>query len=51
MITKHQQFDLFGKKTFEKAEAKPPFRFVYQMPNEACFFYVVQGCSGLRMKF
>lgn len=47
MITKHQQFDLFGKKTFEKAEAKPPFRFAYQMPNEACFFYLVQGCSNI----
>lgn len=47
MITKHQQFDLFGKKTFEKAEAKPPFRFVYQMPNEACFFYIVQGSSNV----
>lgn len=47
MITKHQQFDLFGKKTFEKAEAKPPFRAVYQMPNEACFFYIVQGCSNI----
>lgn len=47
MITKHQQFDLFGKKTFEKAEAKPPFRSIYQMPNEACFFYIVQGCSTI----
>jgi len=47
MITKHQQFDLFGKKTFEKAEAKPPFRFTYQMPNEACFFYIVQGASSV----
>lgn len=47
MITKHQQFDLFGKKTFEKAEAKPPFRFIYQMPNEACFFYIVQGVSSV----
>lgn len=47
MITKHQQFDLFGKKTFEKAEAKSPFRSIYQMPNEACFFYIVQGCSKI----
>ena len=47
MITKHQQFDLFGKKTFEKAVAKPPYRFIYQMPNEACFFYIVQGCSSI----
>lgn len=47
MITKHQQFDLFGKKTFEKAEAKPPFKFVYQMPNEACFFYIIQGGSAI----
>lgn len=47
MITKYQQFDLFGKKTFEKAEAKPPYRFIYQMPNEACFFYIVQGGSSV----
>ena len=43
MIKGHQQFDLFNKKVFEKAVIEPPFRIMADMPNEACFYYVVQG--------
>lgn len=45
MIKSYQQFDLFGKKTFEKAVIEPPFRFSAEMSNEACFYYVVNGCT------
>lgn len=47
MVKEHQQIELFGKKIFEKAVVSPPFRFFYGMPNEACFFYLVQGNSKL----
>nr|WP_298928701.1 AraC family transcriptional regulator [uncultured Allomuricauda sp.] len=47
MIKEHQQIELFGRKIFEKAIVSPPFRFFYGMPNEACFFYLVQGNSKL----
>ncbi len=47
MITSHQHFDLYGKKVFEKATANPPFRFVYQMPDEACFYYLYKGKSRI----
>lgn len=45
MIQAHQQLSLYGKKTFEKAILKPPFRLLAQMPNEACFYYVVRGSA------
>ena len=43
MIKAYQQFDLWGKKIFEKAIIEPPFRIAARMPNEACFYYVVRG--------
>ena len=47
MVKEHKQIELFGKKIFEKAVVAPPFRFFYGMPNEACFFYLEQGCAKL----
>ncbi len=47
MIQQHLQFELQGKKTFEKAIVKPPFRFATELPDEACFYYTVQGCVGI----
>lgn len=49
MIKAYQQFDLFGKRTFEKAIIEPPFRLNAEMPNEACFYYVVKGCAEVIM--
>jgi len=46
MIKDYRQLDLFGKKAFEKAIMEPPFRFSAEMPNEACFYYLVEGCSS-----
>ncbi len=46
MIKSHQKFDLFDKKVFEKAVIEPPFRMMAEMPNEACFYYILQG-SGV----
>jgi len=46
MIKDYRQLDLFGKKAFEKAIMEPPFRFSAEMPNEACFYYLVEGCSN-----
>ena len=45
MITDYQQFELFGKSTFIKAEVRPPYRFVYEMPESACFYYL-EGTDG-----
>lgn len=45
MIVHHQNFEILGKPIFEKAVLKPPFRLIADMPNEACFYYVLQGCA------
>lgn len=45
MIKEHLQLQLFNKGVFEKAILKPPFRLTAEMPDEACFYYVVQGCA------
>ncbi len=45
MIRDHQQFELFNRKVFEKAIVKPPFRLIAAMPNEACFYYILSGCT------
>lgn len=45
MIKDYKQIPLFEKKVFEKAYIKPPFRFGVEMPNEACFYYVVSGSA------
>lgn len=45
MIQQYQQLDLLGKKTFEKTSLKAPFRILAEMPNEACFYYVIRGNS------
>lgn len=47
MIQDHKQFDLFGRKIFEKAVVRPPFRFFYAMPDEACFYYLCKGRTSL----
>ncbi len=47
MIKDVQQFDLFGKETFVKAVVAAPFRFPVMMQNEACFYYVISGCSNV----
>lgn len=43
MIKEHHQFELWGKKVFEKAVIEPPFRVIAPMPNEACYYHVVTG--------
>ena len=45
MMKSHQQLDLFGKKTFEKACLHAPFRITAEMPNDACFYYLIRGES------
>lgn len=47
MIKDVRQFDLYGKQTFVKAVVKPPFRFIAEMQNEACFYYVIRGCADV----
>ncbi|MEM6346410.1 MAG: AraC family transcriptional regulator [Bacteroidota bacterium] len=46
MIQAHQQFDFHGKKIFEKVVLQPPFRLLVEMPDEACFYYIVSGHAG-----
>lgn len=43
MIQDFKQFDLFGHVVFAKAIVKPPFRFTAEMPNDACFYYIISG--------
>lgn len=43
MVLDHKRFDLYDKMIFEKAVMKPPFRPPSNMPNEACFLYVLNG--------
>ena len=43
MVLDHKRFDLFDKMIFEKAVMAPPFRPPSNMPNEACFLYVLNG--------
>lgn len=40
-ITQH--LSLFGRPTFIKAVVKPPFRMIGNMPDDACFYYVLKG--------
>lgn len=47
MIKAYQQFELFGKKIIEKAVIEPPFRIMAEMPNEACFYYIVEGQANV----
>lgn len=43
MILEQKKYLLFGKLTFEKLVIEPPFRKLNSMPEEACFFYVLDG--------
>ncbi|MCB0644087.1 MAG: hypothetical protein KDC44_20720, partial [Phaeodactylibacter sp.] len=43
MIKDYIRFELFGELLLEKLIVVPPFRFQVPMPNEACFFYGLQG--------
>jgi AraC family transcriptional regulator, exoenzyme S synthesis regulatory protein ExsA len=43
MVLDHKRFDLFDKMIFEKAVIVPPFSPPNNMPNEACFLYVLNG--------
>jgi len=45
MILEHKTYDLFGKMTFEKIMLTPPFKKANQMPNEACFHYIIEGAG------
>ena len=45
MITEHRTFELAGRKTFEWVRGVPPMRLPVTMPNEACFYYIVEGNS------
>lgn len=47
MIKQHQAFSLWNKPIFVKAVIAPPFRFMVEMPNEACFYYLVQGSADV----
>lgn len=48
MINQHQRFELFNKNIFERVVLTPPFKLPSQMPNEACFYYAVNGESHFR---
>ena len=43
MFKLHRQFDLFDKKVFEKAVLDESVRMIGNFPDEACFFYLVEG--------
>lgn len=45
MITDHLSFELNGLKTFERVVGCPPLRVPVLMPDEACFYYIVEGDS------
>jgi len=45
MITDHHSFELAGRKTFERVVGCPPMRITVLMPDEACFYYIVEGDS------
>lgn len=45
MFKLHRQFDLFEKKVFEKAVLDASIRMVGSFPDEACFFYLVEGSA------
>ncbi|WP_020566798.1 helix-turn-helix domain-containing protein [Neolewinella persica] len=45
MITDHLSFELAGRKTFERVVGCPPLRVPVVMPDEACFYYIVEGDS------
>ena len=45
MILEHHAFQLAGKQTFERVVGCPPMRVPVRMPNEACFYYIVEGKS------
>lgn len=47
MIKAHQQFELLGKRVIEKAVLEPPFRMIAEMPNEACFYYIIKGTTRI----
>jgi len=44
-------FAYLRKKIFERVVLTPPFRLPAQMPNEACFYYAVQGASFVAFYF
>ncbi|OFY51053.1 MAG: AraC family transcriptional regulator [Bacteroidetes bacterium GWF2_41_31] len=43
MILEHKNYLLFGRMIFEKVVIKPPFQKSNIMPEEACFFYIIEG--------
>ena len=43
MMIDHRMLNLFGKKIFERAVMKAPFRVPVSMPNEACFYFMLRG--------
>lgn len=43
MVVDHKRFDLQDKMIFEKVVIVPPFSPPGNMPNEACFLYVLNG--------
>jgi len=46
LIISHDTITLFGKKYFERAIVIPPFKNLNQLPNEACFLYVLEGSNN-----
>lgn len=45
MILEHKKYDLFGEMIFEKIVLQTPFKKSVSMPEEACFFYIVEGVN------
>lgn len=45
MIIEHKTIDLFGKKLFEKVTVASPLKNHNPIPEEACFFYVMEGIN------
>lgn len=51
MILEHKEYELFGKMIFEKVILTPPFQKSNTMPEEACFFYVIDGIGEVKSFF
>jgi AraC-like DNA-binding protein len=43
MLINHNTLNLYGKKLFERAQFKPPFKRPNHLSNEACYIHVLEG--------
>ncbi len=45
MIIEHKKIELFGKKVFEKVTVSKKLKNHNPLPNEGCFFYIIDGIN------